>query len=152
MQKLKRLSLLCLFVLCAVSFSLAQQVNIQTDRELLRQHDFSIPGYQQKTAAFMLTANDNVIVRYNPVSLAFGSAMYVYQNVFSRQFSANCLYSPSCSEFSKRLISEFGLIKGVFLSTDRISRCNRISAIDIHPAEFGHDHKLHEEPLIYRLP
>lgn len=41
---------------------------------------------------------------------------------------------------------------GLVLTTDRISRCNRISAIDIHAAEFdSQDHKLHEDPMIYRL-
>lgn len=62
--------------------------------------------------------------------------MYIYQNAVSPQFSAGCLYHPSCSDFSKQLINEYGLFKGVFCTADRLTRCNRISALSIRPFEF----------------
>lgn len=71
----------------------------------------------------------------NPVSLIYGGALYVYQNIFSQHLSASCLYTPSCSEFSKQAVRQFGLIKGTLLSFDRLSRCNRIAATDLHPEE-----------------
>lgn len=71
----------------------------------------------------------------NPVSLFYGGALYVYQNFFSQHLSASCLYSPSCSDFSKQAVKQFGLIKGTLLSFDRLSRCNRIAATDLNPEE-----------------
>ena len=68
----------------------------------------------------------------NPVSLFYGGSLYVYQNYFSPHLSASCLYHPSCSDFSKQAVKEFGLVKGTLLSFDRLSRCNRIAATDLN--------------------
>jgi putative membrane protein insertion efficiency factor len=67
----------------------------------------------------------------NPISLIYGGALYVYQNFVSQHFSASCLYDPSCSDFSKQAVKEYGLFKGGLLSFDRLSRCNRIAATDL---------------------
>jgi putative component of membrane protein insertase Oxa1/YidC/SpoIIIJ protein YidD len=78
--------------------------------------------------------------------------MYVYQAYFSAQFSSSCLYSPGCSEMSRHLIQEFGIMKGIFLSADRLSRCNRLAAAQIHPLRINsHDGKVHETSDIYRF-
>ena len=69
----------------------------------------------------------------NPVSLIYGGSLYVYQNFVSQHFSADCLYDPSCSEFSKLAVKEYGLFKGGLLSFDRLNRCNRIAATDLDP-------------------
>ena len=84
----------------------------------------------------------------NPVSLIYGSSLFVYQNLFSQHLSASCLYSPSCSDFSKHAVKEFGLVKGTLLSFDRLSRCNRIAATDLNLVEI--DKKTHSfsDPII----
>ncbi len=69
----------------------------------------------------------------NPVSLIYGGSLYVYQNFVSQHFSADCLYDPSCSDFSKQAVKAYGLIKGTLLSFDRLSRCNRIAATNLDP-------------------
>jgi putative component of membrane protein insertase Oxa1/YidC/SpoIIIJ protein YidD len=69
----------------------------------------------------------------NPASLVFGGTLYVYQNFISQHLSADCLYDPSCSDFSKQATKEYGLLKGGLLSFDRLSRCNRIAATDLNP-------------------
>lgn len=71
------------------------------------------------------------IKKFNPIGLVLGGSLYLYQNVLSKHFSADCLYSPSCSEFSKQAIKECGLLKGILLTTDRLNRCNRIAAQDL---------------------
>ncbi len=71
------------------------------------------------------------IKKINPVGLVFGGLLFFYQNVLSKHFSADCLYSPSCSEFSKLAIKEYGIIKGLFLTIDRVNRCNIIAAQDL---------------------
>jgi putative component of membrane protein insertase Oxa1/YidC/SpoIIIJ protein YidD len=73
----------------------------------------------------------------NPVSLVFGGTLYLYQNYISQHLSADCLYDPSCSDFSKQSVKEYGLFKGVLLSFDRLSRCNRIAATDLNLANIN---------------
>jgi putative component of membrane protein insertase Oxa1/YidC/SpoIIIJ protein YidD len=69
---------------------------------------------------------------FNPLSIALKSSMYVYQNVISPQLSKSCPYGITCSNFSKQAIEEFGIVKGVFISADRLMRCNRIALLDIN--------------------
>jgi putative component of membrane protein insertase Oxa1/YidC/SpoIIIJ protein YidD len=82
---------------------------------------------------FMRSRSDNVLVRYNPVSFVFGGLMYTYQRFISPQLPSECLYVHNCSNFSKDLFYQYGLVKGLFTTSDRLLRCNRLSALDIHP-------------------
>jgi putative membrane protein insertion efficiency factor len=68
---------------------------------------------------------------YNPVNLTFSALMFFYQNIISSQVNANCIFTPSCSEFAKAGIKKYGLIKGMFLAADRVQKCNRITALDL---------------------
>lgn len=38
-----------------------------------------------------------------------------------------CKYSPTCSEYTKQAIKKYGSIKGIYLGTKRLLRCNPIS-------------------------
>jgi len=72
--------------------------------------------------------------KYNPVSLFFNGSMYIYQKTLSEQIAAQCTFTPSCSEFSKALIRRYGLFKGVFLTADRLMRCNGNAGEDYPPS------------------
>lgn len=69
--------------------------------------------------------------KINPVNNLIKGAMLLYQNVLSAQLSKACPYEITCSNFSKQSIEKFGIVKGLFLSADRITRCNRISLSDV---------------------
>ncbi len=125
-----------LFILLLSFFYSSFAQNTTSDLALISSQDFSVthPRYYHKhKVSFMQPKSKNVFVRYNPVSLTLGTTMFFYQKVISRQFSAQCIYEPSCSNFSKQSIAEFGFFKGIFLSADRLTRCNRISALDADP-------------------
>ncbi|HKM94919.1 MAG TPA: membrane protein insertion efficiency factor YidD [Prolixibacteraceae bacterium] len=85
---------------------------------------------------------------HNPFSLLYGGLLFVYQNTISQHFSADCLYSPSCSEFSKQAVKEFGFIKGGLLSFDRLNRCTRLSALDMHPSVFNPKTHRASDPIL----
>lgn len=119
--------------------------------ELIRQQDFVEHRYETRQVKFLLSKRKNPLIRYNPVSLAFGSLMFFYQAVLSHQFSTNCGYEISCSNFSKRVMSEYGLIKGLALSSDRLMRCTQFTVIDIDVKDFNKEHKLVDNPEKYRL-
>jgi len=87
----------------------------------------------QHDVKFMRSRSKNFFIRNNPVSLFFGGLMYVYQGVISPQLPSECLYDETCSHFSQHLIADYGLFKGIFTTSDRLMRCNRLSALDIHP-------------------
>ncbi len=61
---------------------------------------------------------------YNPVKLLLYLPLFVYQKVVSEQISASCSFEPSCSAFSILAIKKLGFIKGLFLTADRLTRCN----------------------------
>ena len=96
--------------------------------------------------------NKQLLIANNPVNLFFKGLMFLYQNALSPQISANCIYETTCSNFSKQSLHEFGLIKGVFLSADRLMRCNKSSEADASPYNYDlNSRKIIDEPLKYRV-
>jgi putative component of membrane protein insertase Oxa1/YidC/SpoIIIJ protein YidD len=93
--------------------------------------------------------HNNIIAKYNPFSLVATTAMLFYQYIVSPQFFKRCLYERSCSNFSKKAINEFGLIKGVFMSADRLLRCNAQAINDIPPDQFDESGLAIDEPSKY---
>ena len=140
---------LILFLLC---FAAHPQLN-RADLELLKNHKPGKTGTLiNKEAEFVLPDSDNPMVQYNPFALAHASLVYAYQKVLSPQFSADCYYIPSCSSFSQDMVQEFGFFKGVFLTADRLMRCNRIAATGFHPVSIDpKTHKIHESPSMFKL-
>ncbi len=106
----------------------------------------------QHSIRFMRSRTNNVLLKYNPVSLLFGGMMYVYQGIISPQLPSECLYVETCSHYSQHLISEYGLFKGIFTTSDRLMRCNRLSALDVHPMMVDEKNgKVVESVDIYKL-
>lgn len=140
--KMHKRSISKYFLLLAFFFILpgmhAQEINALQD-DLVRiktseQDDLKkIHQAENRKRSFLVTKEDPFIDKINPIKLTFGGLLYFYQTSLSKHFSADCLYEPSCSNFSKDVISHFGLIKGVFLTADRLSRCNRIAQTSLHP-------------------
>lgn len=114
------------------SICFTQNLNPSNDMEFIQQNTDTQSTFKEREYIFD-DSKKSVFVKYNPLAITLGGALYIYQNSISYQFSATCLCHPSCSEYSKQAIAEFGIFKGVFLSADRITRCNKVAAIDIHP-------------------
>lgn len=126
---------LLLFILLSVSLDgRAQSIDLKGDLMLadsITQKQAPVSGKR----VYIYKNQPKTFRNSNPVSLFYGGALYVYQNFFSQHLSASCLYKPSCSDFSKQAVKEYGLIKGTLLSFDRLSRCNRIAATDLDPED-----------------
>lgn len=125
------------WIISSLFFFIASAVFSQDrteDRNLLLSDVSTINSkYEGRHVRTMSSKHRSVIAKYNPVQLVFTGLMFTYQKLISPQLSASCIYSPSCSNFSKSAIAEFGLIKGVFLSADRMMRCNRAAAMEVSP-------------------
>ena len=73
----------------------------------------------------------SIIAEYNPLSLLLKGALLGYQKLLSEQLARSCPYEITCSNFCKQSIREYGAFKGIFISADRILRCNRIGLLDV---------------------
>ena len=47
-----------------------------------------------------------------------------YQLIISPILVSNCRFTPTCSEYAMESLKSHGLIKGIFLTIKRISKCH----------------------------
>jgi len=59
-----------------------------------------------------------------PGSFVFKAFNVFYKSIFSEQLSSTCGFTPSCSGFSNAAIHRYHFLKGLALTTDRLTRCN----------------------------
>jgi len=124
-------------LLLMLSFSIVE-LKGQTktiDIEKINHSNFLNPLFVKRKVDFMQNKQSNSILKYNPLNLALGSLMFLYQKVLTVQISSNCIYRTSCSKFSKELVRDFGLLKGVSLTADRLTRCTKIAVLDVSPLD-----------------
>ncbi len=53
--------------------------------------------------------------------------IWLYQKLVSPLMRPRCKYVPSCSEYARMAIREYGVVKGVILAGWRLLRCNPAS-------------------------
>ena len=94
--------------------------------------------------------NNSLLVKFNPLSLFFGGMLFFYQKAISPQISVECPYEINCSNFSKQCIRHFGLLKGVALTSDRLTRCTPYTLIDRKTLQFSRKEKILDQPSDYR--
>ena len=52
------------------------------------------------------------------------AAIRFYQRAISPLCPPRCRYIPTCSEYALEAVEKYGAVKGTFLATKRILRCN----------------------------
>ena len=71
------------------------------------------------------------------ISCFFGKIIILiirfYQIFISPLFPPTCRYTPTCSNYAKEAITEYGSIKGTYLSIKRICRCNPFGGYGYDP-------------------
>jgi putative component of membrane protein insertase Oxa1/YidC/SpoIIIJ protein YidD len=115
-------------LLCLLSSTLLSQT--KTDRDLMFEKNTLVQAFETRRQVTYLFAGRNAFVKYNPVSLVFGGLLLAYQKTISVQIGANCPYEINCSNFSRMCIRQYGLIKGIPLTADRLTRCTRLAGFD----------------------
>lgn len=120
-----------LFFLVFKFTNFAQTIDLSADF-LLLESVMKQQIHPSEKRPYIFKNQPKTLINFNPISLVYGGSLYIYQNFISQHFSADCLYDPSCSEFSKIAVKEYGLLKGGLLTFDRLGRCNRISATDLN--------------------
>ena len=137
-----------LYLLLFFVASLNVRAQSKQDWELIVQHSESV-NYPTRHVTYLFKNTHSYIVKYNPLSLTLGGLMLFYQKVLSPQILSECPYELSCSNFSKAVISKYGIAKGVFLTADRLMRCNSTAARDITQFDFNDQHRIIDQPEKY---
>lgn len=109
-----------------------------SDFELLRTHSI-------KTKGEVTISKEKF--QFNP----FDWALWVYKKTLSEQISAHCEFEPSCSSFSLQAIHELGYVKGIFLSADRLTRCNGYAFFEAPNYLIKYNAKIYDPPAFYRF-
>jgi putative membrane protein insertion efficiency factor len=48
----------------------------------------------------------------------------IYKYLLSPLLPNACRYNPTCSQYAEEAIKKYGIFKGIYLGTKRISRCH----------------------------
>ena len=143
-------TLVCLFVVVSLSGQSLDEDFVLVIEQL--EADSQEGHNHRHLPVFLLSDHPSALVRYNPFTLTSGGLLWAYQALISPQLSAGCIYSPSCSSYSKNLIQEYGILRGIIFTADRVSRCNRLALHDYPPWEIDFQiSKVREEIDYYRI-
>ena len=66
------------------------------------------------------------------LKLAATGLIRLYQKFISSQDKPACNFHPTCSRFGMACIQEYGVIRGILLTADRLLRCNGSQAAHYH--------------------
>jgi hypothetical protein len=67
------------------------------------------------------------------VKTALLKLINIYQKAVSPNLPNTCRFYPSCSEYGKQAIEEYGVIKGTYLAVKRVSRCHPLNSGGFDP-------------------
>lgn len=67
-----------------------------------------------------------------PAALLGEDLLWLWQHTLSGKDGSRCPYYPSCSRYSRIAVGHYGLVLGVAMTADRLSRCHG------HVNEAGH--------------
>ena len=86
------------------------------------------------------TPKKQEIVRFNPretseLKLAATGLIRLYQKFISTQDGPTCNFVPTCSHFGMACIQEYGMMRGLLLTADRLLRCNGSQSMHYHRDE-----------------
>lgn len=98
-------------------------------------------SYDSLIVAKLNAGEDNFSFEKRKKGLVF-SMLEFYKKNISEQIINDCIYEVSCSEFSHQLFENYGTFKGVFLTLDRLSRCNRLSYQDVPSTRLNAEGKI----------
>ena len=109
---------------------------------------FPSPADEAADLAFIRKANPittlkpQEAVRFNlqetsELKLAAAGLIRLYQKFISSQDGPVCNFVPSCSRFGMGCIQEYGMLRGLLLTGDRLLRCRGVQSRHYHRDEIA---------------
>jgi putative component of membrane protein insertase Oxa1/YidC/SpoIIIJ protein YidD len=132
---MKFFCLLLLYLFCFLSIysqNYVKDLELILKKKEITNTDFKYYKRGGNDQLAFISKGKSLMSKINPIIIFLKGAMLFYQNVISAQLSKECPYEITCSNFSKQSIKKFGFVKGVFISADRLTRCNRIAILDVN--------------------
>lgn len=71
----------------------------------------------------------------------FLGAIRFYQRHISTAVPSGCRYDPTCSHYTYQAIEQYGVLKGIWLGTQRVARCHFLSPGGYDPVPERHPHQ-----------
>ena len=68
-----------------------------------------------------------------PAQRAAVALIRLYKILLSPLFAGSCRFVPSCSDYAREAILEFGVIKGTWLAARRLGRCHPLGSSGFDP-------------------
>lgn len=56
----------------------------------------------------------------------------VFSNTLVFLFGGGCRFTPTCSEYSKEAVNQYGALKGTMLSIKRVLKCHPFSKVSCY--------------------
>ena len=77
----------------------------------------------------MMRSKPPEVIRFNPketseLKIVATGLIRLYQKFVSSQDGPTCNFHPTCSRFGMACIQEYGVVRGIMLTADRLLRCN----------------------------
>lgn len=112
-----RLVLLCVFCLSVVLFVSSTFAGEAADLTFIRKVNPIVRSKPREA------------IRFNPQEISelkfvATGLIRLYQRFVSSQDRPTCNFHPTCSRFGMACIQEYGMLRGVLLTADRLLRCN----------------------------
>ena len=60
----------------------------------------------------------------SPLRFVLLRAIHLYRTYISPIDGPRCGFTPSCSAFARQAVGEYGALRGVIMTADRLTRCN----------------------------
>ena len=132
-----------LIILCFSSSQLFSQNRIK-DLKLV-QSTF------EKNKAPVSKKNISTLQIANPIYWTYKGFSQLYIAHIKAPLSTTCVFETPCSTFNKSLFHEYGIIKSLSLSIDRLGRCNRLSYTQVSPLNLNLKGKIIEDYTYFSL-
>lgn len=116
---------ICTFCLLIVIFSNSSYANESSDLAFILQVNPIIKEKRQE--AIRVEPQESSELKFAATAL-----IRLYQVFVSSQDGPSCGFSPSCSRFGMAVVKEYGIMRGVLLTADRLLRCNGSQAQHYH--------------------
>ncbi len=118
----------CVCCLLTVTFVLTTSASEAANLEFIRKFNPITTQKPQEVIRFNIQETSEL-------KLAATGLIRLYQKFISSQDGPACGFSPTCSRFGMACIQEYGIGRGILLTTDRLLRCNGSQSQHYHRDE-----------------
>lgn len=84
------------------------------------------------------------------VPYLFKPGYFLFKHTVYNQMGLTCVFKKPCMDFCGDLIGKYGIVKGYFISFDRVVRCNRLTPLETYPTSLSFEGKIIDVVMDYQ--